>query len=83
MERFLFTLSNGDPHLDDEGIDLPDLTAARREAARFLSDALKYRSDEFWRDGRWTLTVTDARGLVLFSIYVDSVLAAATSPHRD
>lgn len=79
MERFLFSLADGDPHIDDEGLALPDVRAARLEAARFLGDALHARAEEFWRDGRWVLTVTDAQGLVLFSIYVDAVAAAAMS----
>ncbi len=80
MERFLFSLSDGVPHPDEESVDLPDVAAARGEAARVLSDALKLRSEEFWRDGRWVLTVSDERGLVLFSIYVDAIASAATGP---
>ena len=80
MEQFLFNLSDGAPNLSEERVDLPDVAAARGEAARILSDALKLHSEEFWRDGRWVLTVSDARGLVLFSIYVDAIASAAVGP---
>ncbi len=80
MERFLFNLTDGSPVADDEGLELADVAAARKEAVRFLADALRHKGDEFWRDGRWTLTVSDARGLVMFSIFVDAVASAAVGP---
>ena len=78
MEQFVFTLSDGVPALDEDRFELADVTAARNEAARVLSEALKTHAREFWRDGRLVLTVSDERGLVLFSIYVDAIASAAT-----
>ncbi len=35
MPHYFFNTSNGSPHVDDAGMDLPDLDAARREAVRY------------------------------------------------
>jgi len=40
MARLFFRIydSEGEPHVDREGVDLPDIEAARREAARALRE---------------------------------------------
>ena len=78
MPRFHFNIMGSAVHLDFEGTELPDITAAaceaRRYAGRMLSDsALMPGTDEEWR-----VEVTDSLGLLLLWIAVTVARASAT-----
>ena len=70
MPRYHFHLSDGVADADVEGHDLPDLDSARRDAARLVGQLLLDKPAEFWAEGHWVLTVTDAHELALFTIRV-------------
>jgi len=76
LAHFYFHLRSGDELLtDDEGEDLPDLSAARREAERaareLLAEAIRAGKDEV-PEG---FVITDERGRE-----IDVVLLAAVLP---
>lgn len=80
MPRFYFHLDDGNLTPDVEGIELPDLASARAYATRFLGELLQGEADRFWVGGQWTLTVSDASGLSLFSLYCGAIDAPAVQP---
>ena len=62
-----------------EGIDLPDSTAARVEAAKRIGDLLRVHAGEIWVDQDWQMDVTDERGLILYVIAVCALMSPATA----
>ena len=59
MTRFYFHFANGQTVLDDVGIDLPHLDAARTEAFRTTRDLMFEASSRFWEGEPYRLWVTD------------------------
>jgi hypothetical protein len=70
MPRFHFNIRNGSFGPDESGTDLPDLQSARVQAIAFTGELLKDHSRAFWESADWQMTVTDDRGLVLFTVHV-------------
>ena len=70
MPHFHFNLTDGVADPDVEGFELPDLATARLSAVRFMGQWLIDNSADFWSDGERLLTVTDDRGLSLFTLRV-------------
>ena len=68
MPRYHFHQHDGRDVLDHDGAELPDLAAARNAAARAFIEMVRDHVDELWRDGGWSMTVTDETGLALFSL---------------
>lgn len=68
MPRFYFHVRAGRERLDEEGTELPDLQAARREALRFVGDMLTSEPDDFTLSGMWSLDVADFTGATLYRI---------------
>lgn len=62
MPRYYFNTVDGQSYPDEEGTELPDLRAARTEAARVVGELLKEQPDDLWRTGRLRLDVTDESG---------------------
>lgn len=84
MPVFHFNISDGALEPDLRGTELPDLQTARREAIRLLGEVLRDNADVFWREGRLTLTVTDAKGLALVALETFSVEASSVrGPTRE
>lgn len=75
MPRYFFNVQDGRSTNDDVGVELPDQTAARQVAVRFTGELLAHHSAEFWNGEEWSLDVTDATGLTLFSLYFSAVIA--------
>jgi hypothetical protein len=71
MPRYFFhILSGGVTVEDDEGIDLPDMAAARQEAVASARDlALSADKDGFGKETR-SVQIVDAAGAVLGSVPV-------------
>ncbi|MDB5700803.1 MAG: hypothetical protein JWL66_1002 [Sphingomonadales bacterium] len=63
--------------LDAEGIELPDLNAAREEAVLLSGGLLSEHGKQFWKDEKWKMDVTDEAGVVLFSLQF-----VALPPHQ-
>jgi hypothetical protein len=76
MPRFLFNVTD-DGVLSPQCLDLPDLKAARCEAVKAACTTLMQCSEGFWENGGdWQMTVTDERGLTLFTL----IFYAADAP---
>jgi hypothetical protein len=73
MPRYYFSLKNGRPFDDVDGLELPDIEAARTEAIGFARDMMRMEYDR--RDwSAWAVCVTDdARECVLKIAFSDVV----------
>ena len=76
MPIYHFNVHDGVDCLDQMGSDLPDLAAARTEAVRRITDILNQDAADFWGGTPWSMKVSDAKGLTLFTI----MLLVTTSP---
>ncbi|PNQ02130.1 hypothetical protein A8G00_14145 [Sphingobium sp. SA916] len=81
MPKFRFQIDDGVEN-DDAWLDLPDLDAARMEAARFMGDMVRDSAVSLWQAGVLQLTAMDENGLYLFEITVMSMDAPALSKTR-
>jgi hypothetical protein len=71
MALFYFNVEDGAvPSVDDVGVELADLAAARKAAAVFAGEMLRDCPEQFWDAQGWRLAVTDAMGRTLFTIEV-------------
>jgi Domain of unknown function (DUF6894) len=72
MPRYYFNLEDGKRLLDDEGLDLPDLDAARKEALRASNELLRAGpKGDFWNGSYWRMWVTDepnGEGRTIFTL---------------
>jgi hypothetical protein len=67
MPRYYFSLANGRVFNDVDGLELPDLIAARAEAIGFARDLMRLEPER--RDwARWTVRVTDEDQQPLFDL---------------
>ena len=79
MPRFYFHTQTDTRFTDEEGTDCLDHVAARREAIRTCGQMMDDCAETFWGSRPWTVTVTDAAGLVLWEILVNGGAAPATA----
>ena len=73
MPRFFFHLEDGATFLDADGIDLPDLKAARDEAIRATAEILREIPNAIHRGAPIRMWVTDqphGEGAKLFALTV-------------
>lgn len=70
VARYFFNVSDGEVRSFPQCIDLSSVQDARREATKMACAAISENSDTFWRTREWQLTVTDERGLNLFSLLI-------------
>lgn len=82
MPTYNFEVRTPTHALVTEGIDLPDSTAARVEAAKRIGDLLRRHAGEIWVDQDWQMDVTDERGLILYAILVSALMSPATAGGR-
>ena len=62
MPRYYFHVEDGRSTLDDTGLELSDIAAARNEALRTTGDLLKggpHSAATLWKGTPWRLWVTD------------------------
>jgi hypothetical protein len=60
--RYFFNVHDGKDITDDEGIELPDLDAARTEAIRTSGEMIREVGPDVWCGQDWRMTVTDDAG---------------------
>ncbi len=75
--KYFFNTENGQSHLDTDGTELPNDAEACVEAARVLSDLLRDKPREFCEQDDFAIKVTDATGLVLFTMNLSRTLSPA------
>ena len=79
MPRYFFTVAE-DGLACVRPVDLPDLASVRREAVRTACSLIEEESGTFWENGgEWEMTVTDERGLTMFSLIFLATNAPAAS----
>lgn len=68
MPRYYFHVKDGRDFPDLQGTLLPDISAAKDEAIRFVGDLLARNSAGFWSGRDWTVRVTDSDDVELFDL---------------
>lgn len=81
VPRYYFHLSDDGSSVDNEGVELADLPAARTEAVKFAGALLIERSADFISADDWTLRVADGSGLVLFTFLFTGFDAPSMARH--
>ena len=71
MPQYFFHSQTGDRTQDDEGTYLAGDAEARSAAIRTFGEMVRDAPEGFWRSRPWTVTVTDAAGLVLYEVGMD------------
>lgn len=62
---------------DDEGLEFASIHDAKCQAVVYAGELLRDVAEHFWDDADFELTVTDDKGLILFSMRVIGVEAPA------
>ena len=77
MARYFFHLTSSNEIHDDEGAQFDDLDGARCHAVKMIADVLCHAPHEFWGAETYRVTVTDEAHLILFTVEMISIEAAA------
>ena len=83
MQLYYFHVENGRTYPDHCGTMLPDLAGAKNEALRCATDLLSDQSSRFLDGAEWTIRVTDAADLTLFTVMFTVLDAPAISTGGD
>lgn len=73
MPRYFFHTMDGQRHIDDEGWELPDDNAARREAVRYGGSLLVDDPDMLLGPKDFRLDVSDEEGALRFAVVMVAV----------
>lgn len=82
MPIFYFHTEDGVRVADNVGSDLADIAAAEDAAVQILAECLRGNSQMFWDTEGFTVTVTDADGLTLFSLQLSVTMSAAMAGRK-
>jgi hypothetical protein len=67
MPRYYFSVTNGRPFNDTDGLELPDLATVRQEALGFARDLMRMEPER--RDwSAWAVRVTDEAQTSVFDL---------------
>jgi len=77
MPRYFFHVEDGFGHTDAEGLELRGIEAAREHAVSYFAELLRDAPRTFWKDEDWVMRVTDATGLIFFTLHFAATSAAA------
>ena len=83
MAIYYFNVEDGRKYPDAEGTELPDLESARTEAVRRSGSLLRDNAQSFWGGHGWKLIVTNAAGMVLFTLHFLAVSSPATEHYGE
>ena len=81
MRTYTVEIANGVRPEEPYEVDLPDLSAARKEAVRLLGAMLTHEHEDFWATRDLQVLVKDESGLLLFELRVIAVDAPAVHRH--
>ena len=70
MTRYFFHIHNGQEIPDESGTVLPGVKEAREEAVKTAGELLRGDGRDFWEGPDWTMQVTDATGVPVFTIKI-------------
>jgi hypothetical protein len=71
VPRFFFHTETDTRITDREGTEYQSFREARHEAIRTCGQLLKEMPATFWGSRPWSVTVTDEKGLILWTIGLD------------
>lgn len=74
---YYFQVDDGSGIADDLGMELSSLTDAKCEAVRYAGRLICDHAGKFWHSGDWAMTVTDEKGLALFTLRLSGTEAPA------
>jgi hypothetical protein len=78
MPMFQLVVHDGTPQTDPEPFEAANLKAARSQAVILAGELLRDADGRFWDEGaNWRVDVSDATGLVLYSILLVGIEAPA------
>jgi len=80
MPFFHFNVYDGISLPDLDGHELPGLDSARIEAVKLSGNLIREMGPGFWSGDEWRLEVTDAEGLILFTLTFYGTVAPAGRP---
>ena len=87
MPKYFFHVDDGTLTPDAQGLDLPDLSAAKAEAIHAAGSMLSDFDGHFWSAGTpWTMQVTDEADNLLFSLQFTAKIPGGQitfTPHPD
>jgi hypothetical protein len=83
LPRYFFDVCQGHRTPDEDGTELSGIAAVQREAVSLLGGLLRDDPVGFWKEDDLAVEVRDDAGLMLFTIYVDAVLAPALLTSTD
>lgn len=78
MPQYYFHTSTDARFTDDEGIECATPADARRLAVKTVGEMMQGSEDAFWGTRPWTVSVTDAMGLIMYEIAVDGFASPAS-----
>ncbi len=70
MPRYFFHIHNGQEIPDESGTVFPGVKEAREEAVKTAGELLRGDGRDFWEGPDWTMRVTDATGVPVFTIKI-------------
>jgi hypothetical protein len=79
MPQYFFHSQTDSRFTDDEGSEHATASQARAEAIRLCGEMLRDAPEPFWGSRPWSVTVTNAAGLIMWEIYIDGVSSPAGS----
>jgi hypothetical protein len=82
MPRYFFHVEDGTNHLDEEGMELGGIDAARTHAVCYFAELLRDAPRSFWAHDDWMMRVTDETGLIFFTLHFTATNAAAGGTPR-
>ena len=75
LPRYFFHLTHSEDVRDEAGIELAGLHSAKCHAVKMIADDLCKTPEKFWVNEAYNVSVTNDRGLALFSVEMLSVAA--------
>ena len=73
MPRYYFHVKDSAYRPDREGTELPNIAAARREAAQLVGDLLRDHQGRSWNGFQWEIQVTDEAASTLLTLRITAV----------
>ncbi len=70
MPRFFFHVIDGRTLVDNSGVELPDVAAARNEAIRSAGAILASEGQDNWQAGPWQMVVADENAITVLSLNI-------------
>lgn len=67
---------------DLEGVDLPSVAAAKRQAVKLAAQLICEEAENLWDTGDWRLTVANESGLTMFQLEMFGTDAPSIRPAR-